>query len=54
MFISRGQVSKSGLGCLFVEVSRSHTIRYTHTHTHTHTHTRSDSSEKLINSLNLI
>jgi len=28
---------KSDLGCLGVEVYRSHTIRHTHTHTHTQT-----------------
>jgi len=31
--------SKSGLGCLNLEVPRSHTIGHTHTHIHTHTHT---------------
>ena len=37
----------SGLGCLIVEVSTSHTFRHTHTHTHTHTHIGEDSSERV-------
>ena len=34
-FFSVAQQSKSGLGCLFVKVSRLHSDTHTHTHTHT-------------------
>jgi hypothetical protein len=34
VFSSVGQQSKAGIGCLNLEVYRSHTIRSTHTHTH--------------------
>ena len=43
-FFSVSQQPNSGLGCLNVEVSRSHTIR------HTHTHTRQEASELMISS----